>query len=143
MKERLRIAAAILFHNESILLGRRLGHKSHPGLWELPGGKIETGESAIAAVEREVFEELGIGILEPSLFMTHTWENADTQITLTAVQAYPLVLPTQSTDHDSLRWVPIKELKKLLNDKSSAITLPDLAILRVLEAQKLKKVVEF
>ena len=75
--------------------------------------------------------------------MSHTWENSDTQITLTAVKARPLVLPTQSTDHDMLWWVPIQELKELLNQKNPKITLPDIAILRVLEAQKLKKIVDF
>ena len=32
------------------------------GRWELPGGKVETGESPDAALVREIREELGCGI---------------------------------------------------------------------------------
>lgn len=32
----------------------------HPGCWGLPGGKIESGETMISAVQRECQEELGV-----------------------------------------------------------------------------------
>lgn len=41
-----------------ILLVRR----SDDGHWELPGGRVEVGESAVAAVVREVTEEAGVDI---------------------------------------------------------------------------------
>lgn len=31
----------------------------HPGAWGLPGGKVETGETLLGAMERECIEELG------------------------------------------------------------------------------------
>ena len=31
----------------------------HPGVWGLPGGKIETGETLLGGMERECIEELG------------------------------------------------------------------------------------
>lgn len=43
---------------DRILLVRRMDD----GLWELPGGRVEIGESAVDAVEREVAEESGISI---------------------------------------------------------------------------------
>jgi 8-oxo-dGTP diphosphatase len=44
-----------------LLLIRR-GHAPHAGLWSLPGGRIEAGESLAAAVEREIWEETGLRV---------------------------------------------------------------------------------
>ena len=46
-----------------ILLVRR----ADDGYWELPGGRVEVGESASAAVIREVAEEAGVAITVTSL----------------------------------------------------------------------------
>ena len=39
------------------------GHDPHRGLWSLPGGRIEAGESPEQAVVREVREETGLEVL--------------------------------------------------------------------------------
>jgi 8-oxo-dGTP diphosphatase len=45
-----------------VFLARRSASSSHGGLWELPGGKVEAGESPEAALVREIREELGVGL---------------------------------------------------------------------------------
>jgi 8-oxo-dGTP diphosphatase len=52
-----------------VLLVRR-GREPNRGLWALPGGRIEPGESAEAAAVREVHEETGVAIERPELFDT-------------------------------------------------------------------------
>jgi 8-oxo-dGTP diphosphatase len=42
-----------------LLLIRR-GHAPHAGLWSLPGGRVEEGETLEQAVRREVLEETGL-----------------------------------------------------------------------------------
>ena len=54
------VAAGILWREGRFLAAQRPKGKPHPGFWELPGGKIETGESAEAALDRELSEELGV-----------------------------------------------------------------------------------
>jgi ADP-ribose pyrophosphatase YjhB (NUDIX family) len=57
-KIRLGCSAAILDDQGRILLTRRADN----GQWCLPGGRMESGESAAEACEREVFEETGLQV---------------------------------------------------------------------------------
>ena len=70
-------AAALVDGNGAVLLAQRLQGKSLAGLWEFPGGKIETGENPEAALCRELAEELGLEVqpddLEPLTFASHTY----------------------------------------------------------------------
>ncbi len=54
------VVAAIIERDGKILLARRAGDRDQAGLWEFPGGKVESGESQPAALARELAEELGI-----------------------------------------------------------------------------------
>ncbi|BDX20855.1 NUDIX hydrolase [Polynucleobacter sp. TUM22923] len=57
------VAAGILLDSEGrYLLGQRPEGKPYAGYWEVPGGKIEIGESVFDALKRELQEELGIDI---------------------------------------------------------------------------------
>lgn len=57
------VAAGILLDQSGrYLLGQRPMGKPYAGYWEVPGGKIEKGESVFEALKRELHEELGIEI---------------------------------------------------------------------------------
>ena len=56
------VAAALLDGEGRILLQQRAPGRAMAGLWEFPGGKVESGELPEAALARELEEELGIGI---------------------------------------------------------------------------------
>ncbi|RYZ72052.1 MAG: Nudix family hydrolase [Lysobacteraceae bacterium] len=56
------VAAVITDLRGRILLARRIEGRDLAGLWEFPGGKREPGESAEAALVRELQEELGITV---------------------------------------------------------------------------------
>src|SRR5690625_2516993 len=63
MSKPVRVAVGILQREDGqILLASRPTDKPWPHWWELPGGKIEPTETPLAAVERELYEELGIRI---------------------------------------------------------------------------------
>ena len=57
------VAAWILLDAENrYLLGQRPEGKPYAGYWEVPGGKVEKGETVFQALQRELQEELGIDI---------------------------------------------------------------------------------
>jgi 8-oxo-dGTP diphosphatase len=56
------MAGAIADASGRILVGKRPDHVHQGGLWEFPGGKLESGESPEAGLARELVEELGIQV---------------------------------------------------------------------------------
>ena len=54
------VVAGILDRDGLVLACRRRGDQEHPGKWEFPGGKVESGETPEEALTRELAEELGI-----------------------------------------------------------------------------------
>jgi 8-oxo-dGTP diphosphatase len=63
------VAVGVLIDADGrFLLTSRPPGKVYAGWWEFPGGKLEQGESVVAALARELHEELGITVLE-----AHSW----------------------------------------------------------------------
>jgi 8-oxo-dGTP diphosphatase len=54
------VVAGVIVRDGRLLVCERPPGRPHPGKWEFPGGKIEPGETAEAALRRELHEELGI-----------------------------------------------------------------------------------
>ena len=72
-------AVALIDLDGRVLLAQRPAGKRMAGLWEFPGGKIETGETPEAALIRELGEELGIDTAEsclaPLTFASHSYDD--------------------------------------------------------------------
>lgn len=62
-----RYSGLIVKCNNKILLCKRNAQGSYPGMWSIPGGKIEAGESAIEACKREFKEETDVDISDQEL----------------------------------------------------------------------------
>ena len=70
-------ACAFLDTKGRVLITRRPPGKPLEGLWEFPGGKVETGETPEHALMRELKEELGVDVAARSLcpltFVSHAY----------------------------------------------------------------------
>jgi len=60
-------AGLVVKVNNKVLLCKRNATGSYPGMWSIPGGKVEKGESTLDGVRREFFEETAINISNEEL----------------------------------------------------------------------------
>lgn len=108
------VVAAVIFSEGCVLAARRARHKSPAGVWEFPGGKVESGEGSEDALKRELSEELGIevkviGSIDDSITLVGQALIQLESILCTLVGGRPL----SSSDHDQLRWLSPGELDDL------------------------------
>ena len=81
-----RVAVAIIERvvddDYHVLFAQRPVGKAYAGYWEFPGGKIETGESVIEALIREIDEELGIQVRSATLWRAErfSYEHAHVEL---------------------------------------------------------------
>lgn len=90
MPPKIEVVAGIVFNGAGeILLSSRPEGKAYAGYWEFAGGKVETGESGLAALQREFMEELGIRIRQarPWLARVHLYEHAEVHLRFWRVAA--------------------------------------------------------
>jgi len=83
MRKRVEVAAAVITRPDgSFLLGQRAPDTFYAGYWEFPGGKVEPGETAHAALVRELQEELGITVhrAHPWITREHLYEHAHVRL---------------------------------------------------------------
>lgn len=83
MAEAVEAAVAVLRREDGrVLLGRRPAGKPWAGWWEFPGGKIEAGEAAAHALQRELHEELGISAHLFTPWLTRTFSYPERTVRL-------------------------------------------------------------
>lgn len=98
------VVGGAVFHQGRLLAARRSAPPELAGRWELPGGKLEPGESAPEALVRELREELGIEA-EPGERIAGEWPLKPGYV----LQVWTARLlegePRPLEDHDELRWL--------------------------------------
>jgi 8-oxo-dGTP diphosphatase len=102
------VVGAALVRDGRVLACRRTAPAAAAGRWELPGGKVEPGETPEAALVREVREELGIEIA------VSRWLAAEATIAdgvlLRAALATIVGGEPVPVEHDAVRWLGPDEL---------------------------------
>ncbi|CAO4177734.1 (deoxy)nucleoside triphosphate pyrophosphohydrolase [Methylorubrum populi] len=109
------VAAALVDADGRVLMAQRPEGKSLAGLWEFPGGKVESGERPEETLIRELDEELGIAVKEPCLapltFASHPYPDFHLLMPLYICRRWE-GLP-QSREAQALRWVRPGALRDL------------------------------
>jgi 8-oxo-dGTP diphosphatase len=107
----LRVVAGVLRDDRRrVLIAQRPAHQHMGGYWEFPGGKIVPGESAEAALARELNEELGVvlGRCHRLLRLRHDYPDRSVELEVLMVEDYEGV--PASLEGQALKWVRAEEL---------------------------------
>lgn len=109
--ERIHVAVGIV-RNESgdLLIAFRDKNKHQGGLWEFPGGKIEKGESANAALSRELEEELNLKVLNSSPLLKIEHDYGDKRVLLDVWQVEEFKGQARGMEGQTIRWIAPQKL---------------------------------
>jgi 8-oxo-dGTP diphosphatase len=106
-------ACALIDADGRVLIARRPAGKPMAGLWEFPGGKVESGERPEESLIRELTEELGIVVREPCLapltFASHAYPDFHLLMPLYVCRRWEgMVIPKEG---QQLAWVRPNKLR--------------------------------
>lgn len=102
----LHVVAAAIVRDGRVYAARRPLHKREGGNWELPGGKVEPGESEVDALVREIAEELGC-VVRPD---ARIGESRVGDVRLCAYRCALVAGEPALTEHIDARWLGASEL---------------------------------
>ncbi len=133
----LEVAAGVILDAQGrVLLGDRPAGKPYAGWWELPGGKLEPGETPLQALARELDEELGIRVTEATPWVTHVHAYTHATVRLAFCRVTAWEGEPQGREGQRLAWVdpcqPVDAMQAGLNGgQLLPATLPPLDWLQV------------
>jgi 8-oxo-dGTP diphosphatase len=110
----LAVAAGVLVQDGRVLACQRRASGRHPLKWEFPGGKVEAGEDARAALVRELREELDVRATAGNVLhvSTHRYPD-DPPVRITFLEVTAIDREPRNRAFAEIRWVGLAALRTL------------------------------
>ena len=106
----IQVSAAVIFNKGRVYIQKRKAGGLLGGLWEFPGGKVESGETEKDWLRREIKEELGLRVRIGNKIMTHRHSYTRFRVTLNVFNCHIHSGVLSPSACDEWKWVNPKEL---------------------------------
>ena len=107
------VVAALIERDGRILIAQRRPDGPHPLKWEFPGGKVESGESQLSALVRELREELAIEVESASEVARYEYQYPGrTPILLVFYKVDRFTGEPRNLAFERIEWTPQASLTK-------------------------------
>lgn len=120
----MRVTAAVIERDGLLLIARRRPDDRFGGVWEFPGGKVESGEEPRDGLRREIREELALDIDVGPALGEYPFASERLSLVLIAFRAVIVGGALRLHDHSEIAWVLPSELA------AYDFALPDRALVR-------------
>jgi 8-oxo-dGTP diphosphatase len=110
--KRLYVVVGIIKKDGKFCIAKRKEGAHLGGLWEFPGGKVETHEEPFPALQRELFEELGIKVLQAEPLTQFTHDYSDRLVLLDFWLVTDFDGEPMGQEGQQVKWVSLEELNE-------------------------------
>ena len=108
--KRIEVAAAIIHDDQGRIFATQRGYGDWKDYWEFPGGKMEPGETAEQALEREIFEELNTQITIERYVTTVEYDYPTFHLTMHCYRCSLAGAQPTLLEHEAARWLAKDQL---------------------------------
>jgi 8-oxo-dGTP diphosphatase len=110
MRDRKLVVAGLIVGDGQCLITQRRADQALPLQWEFPGGKVEPGEAPVAALVRELREEIGVEVAVGRIWdvLFHAYPDFDLVMLVYACRV--VGGEPRAVEVADLRWLPPAEL---------------------------------
>jgi 8-oxo-dGTP diphosphatase len=113
MSKPIHVAVGVVLDQQGrVLIARRPDHLHQGGLWEFPGGKVDDNETVERALARELFEEVGIQISQPSKLIQIEHDYHDRHVLLDVLKVTSFSGQAHGKESQPVKWVETAGLDK-------------------------------
>lgn len=104
------VAVGVIIEDGKVLVAKRHQQQHQGGLWEFPGGKVETGETPEKALVREIEEELSITPLKFSSFLRieHGYQDKSVRLHIYTISHFSG--EAKHNEGQEMRWIALSDL---------------------------------